>query len=641
MFERRAGDYDMEWSRFGPWGRQQRRQRRPLVGLEQLEGRQLLAAASTAPSAHEIESIEWQGRAIEARVDHWVGRLAVPTGMPMFEAQLSGRYPGWHAASLGDGFFSLSTPEATRQTVLNWAADTSAVARLEPDLAVHATAIPNDPLFSSQWGLQNVGQYSTAIGADIQATQAWNVTTGSRNVVVAVIDSGIDITHPDLAANIWTNPGDAAGQGVDSDNNGYVDDIHGWNFVDNNNDVSDGYGHGTHVAGIIGAVGNNGIGVSGVNWQVSLMVLKIQDSRGIGYTSSVIAALNYITMMRRDHGINIVAANASWVSAAGYSVVVQEAIRAEGAVGVTFVAAAGNNASNNDVIPRYPAGYDLPNVITVAALSESNTLAAMSNYGAVNVDLAAPGTLIKSTFPGGNYGFLSGSSMATPQVTGVVALLAAAKPGISVAEVRSAILGTTTPVANLVGKTVTGGRLNAFAALASIGATAPQSAPVSNPPTAAQRDWVQAVGRITISANTASSSVAGNSVMVLRGLSVADVHLRATVAVRAVTGQAVGLVARYSGPSDRNMYLGRLVKQPAGYVGQIWRNVGGVWRLLAARAVPRSSGLLQFDVVGNSLTLSFDGRKLISVRDNALSRPGTAGMRITGITNRVDNFLAT
>jgi len=655
-----------------PWADFIRSRRQPLTsrlgGPERLEPWTLFSGVSVVSAG--IEWTEWRGHAVEARIDQWVGRLAAVRpaaaaqaayGSPVLVGQLAARHPGWHASSLGGGFFSLSTPGATRQTVLDWAACTKAVARLEPDLAIRAASLPNDPLLASQWNLQNNGQYAGTIGNDINAARAWSLTTGARNVVVAVIDSGIDIHHPDLAANIWTNPNEAGGNAIDDDRNGYTDDIHGWNFVDDNNQLTDGYGHGTHVAGIIGAVGNNGLGVAGIAWQVSLLPLKVQDSRGIGSTSAVLKALNYITMMRRDHGINIVVANASWESAAGYSLVVQEAIRAEGNVGVTFVAAAGNQASNNDAIPRYPANYQLPNLIAVAALSTTNTLASMSNYGGTTVDLAAPGSLIQSTFPGGTYGILSGTSMAAPQVSGVVALLAAAKPGITLAEVRAAILGTTTPVAGLLGKTATGGRLNAAAALASLGVIAPAptppSLPVATPPArslmlpfsdafnrpagpVAEPDWVQAVGRIAISANTAISTSGGNSVMVLGRVSVADVHLRAKVTVRAVNGQAVGLVARYGGSGDSNMYLARLVKRPAGFVGQIWRNVDGVWQLLASRAAPRGGGLMQFDVVGNSLALSFNGRLLVGIYDDAISRPGSVGARISGIGNRLDDFSA-
>jgi subtilisin family serine protease len=651
-------------------GRRPRREH-GLHGAERLEARTLLSAVPGGPAATGIESVLWHGRAVEARVDHWVGRLAVapisshnavPAGGVVLQGSLSASHPGWRATALAGGFFSLSTPGAAPQTVARWAAQTPAVATLEPDRVFHAASVPNDPLFATQWNLLNVGQYSGTIGTDIQAAKAWGITTGSRSVVVGVVDSGIDITHPDLAANIWTNPGETPGNGIDDDHNGYVDDIHGWNFVDNTNNVADVYGHGTHVAGIIGAAGNNGTGVAGIDWQVSLMALKFEDSRGIGFTSSMLAALNYATMMRRDHGINVVATNNSWATSSGPSVVVENAIRAQGDAGITFVAAAGNNATNNDAIPRYPGGYRLPNVITVAALNTTNSLASMSNYGATSVDLAAPGSLIQSTFPGGTYGILSGTSTAAPQVTGVVALLAAAKPGITVAEVRTAILGSTTPAASLAGKTVTGGRLNAGATLESLGIApvppAPQPPPSATVPPAPTPSslpfsdsfnrpngpvagaWTQPVGRIAISGNTAISVSGGNAVMVLRNVVTADVHLRAWVSVRPITGMGVGLVARYGGPGDGNMYLGRLVKRPAGYAVQIWASDHGVWRLLGMRAAPRGSGLLQFDVVGNRLTLHSNGRALLDIRNNSITRPGGVGTRITGIGSRFDNFVA-
>jgi subtilisin family serine protease len=635
-----------------------------LAGPERLEVRQVLSAVPAA----DIETILWRGQQVEARVGHYVGRLAassdglaaLPVGAAVPAAVLATPSARWQAASLENGFFSLAAPGASRADVLGWASRTPAVASLEPELIFHAAAIPNDAAFSSQWGLANVGQYAGAVGADIGATRAWDVTTGSRSVVVAVLDSGLDITHPDLAANVWTNPGEVA-DGADNDGSGYADDLHGWNFIDNTADVRDGYGHGTHVAGIIGAVGGNGIGVAGVNWQVSLMPLKVQDSRGVGTTSAVIAALHYVTKMRRDHGINIVVANASWGSAAGSSIVVQEAIRAQGDLGITFVAAAGNSASDNDLVPRFPAGYDLPNVISVAALASNDTLSEISNYGRTSVDLAAPGGVIQSTFPGGAYGILSGTSMAAPHVSGVVALLAAAKPGISVAEVRAAILGSTTPVAGLIGKTVTGGRLNAAGALAAIGAGAPIApspvptpAPTPSPspgnplqdsfqqpngPLDATR-WAQPVGRIQVSNQAAVSAVTGNSVAVLKAASVADVTVRATVTVRPVVGQAVGLVARYGGPGDANMVLGRLVRQSAGYAVQIWHHVGGAWRLLASRPVIRGQGVLEFKAVGPVLRLSFNGRELLRVRDPYPARAGGVGVRVTGMGNRFDAFTA-
>ncbi len=333
-------------------------------------------------------------------------------------------------------------------------------------------AISSDPGTSSQWALDA-----------ISATQAWDVTTGSRSVVVAVIDSGIDLTHPDLVANIWTNPGEIAGNGIDDDGNGFVDDIHGWNFVTNDANVQDGYGHGTHVAGIIGASGNNGVGVTGINWNVSIMPLRFQDNQGVGYTGDAIKAIQYATMMRRDFGVNVVVINASWGGGTGFSATLETAIRDAGMSGITFVAAAGNSGADNDAVPRYPSGYDLPNVIAVAACDSTGAMPGFSNSGATSVDLVAPGTSIYSTLPGGRYGWLSGTSQAAPQVSGAVALLAAAKPGIAVDVVRSAILGSVDRLPALTGKVASGGRLDVVAAFTSLGlATLPPVTVVPPPP---------------------------------------------------------------------------------------------------------------------------------------------------------------
>lgn len=416
-------------------------------------------APFSGPDGGAVERIEWNGEGVDVQVDHWNGRSAAdiarsPTGLPM----LPPAAVDWRAAALGNGFFSLVTPGASRQDVLAWAAGTPGLS-LEPDFVLGSSAVPNDPGLPSQWVMNDPG---------FGASQAWDVTTGSRSVVVGIIDSGVDLTHPDLAANIWTNPGEIAGNGLDDDNNGYIDDVHGWNFVENNNNVQDGYGHGTHVAGIVGAVGDNGLGVTGINWQVSIMPLRFQNNSGLGFTGEAIAAINYATMMRRDHGINIVVTNNSWGGGIGVSSILREAIRVQGEAGITFVAAAGNGGVNSDISPRYPGSYDLPNVLAVAATDDYGNLAGFSNYGAVSVDLGAPGVGIYSTFPNGSYGSMAGTSMAAPHVTGIVALLSAAKPGITVAQVRSAILGTVDPLPGLAGKVASGGRLDARAALESL-----------------------------------------------------------------------------------------------------------------------------------------------------------------------------
>ncbi len=463
-------------------------------------------------------------------------------------------------------------------------------------------AIPNDPSFAVEWGLQNTGQYAGTPGNDIGAAGAWEFATGSRSVVVAVIDSGIDLTHPDLVANLWVNPGEIAGDGIDNDSNGFVDDIHGWDFVDHDAVPQDGFGHGTHVAGIIGAMGNNGVGVTGVNWQVSIMALRIQDDRGAGSTSGMLAALRYATMMRRDHGIMIVASNNSWDAPAGYSGVVEQAIREHGEAGITFVAAAGNRATDMDVTPHYPGSYELSNVITVASLTPQGGLAASSNYGAMSVDVAAPGTVIQSTYKNGTYATLSGTSMAAPHVTGVVALLAAAKPGITVAEIRGAILGTATPLAALAGKVATG-RLNAFAALGSLG-VAPQTPPAPTVPI-----------------------VVPPAVVPPAAAAAADQSLRVLADVRG--GGSVGLYARHD-PASGARLMAELFRVGTRFRARIMVHDGGGWRVVAARWLAGGYGFQRFDVVGDSLRLSFRGQLVLAARSSAVLSAGGSGLHSSG-----------
>jgi subtilisin family serine protease len=295
-------------------------------------------------------------------------------------------------------------------------------------------------------------------------------------VVVAVIDSGVDYTHPDLAANVWKNPREVAGDGIDNDANGFVDDVRGWDFANGDADPMDDDGHGTHVSGTIGGVGNNAIGVTGVNWQVSIMGLKFLDAEGNGYTSNAVAAVTYATRMRRDFGVNVVAINASWGGETRSSALA-DAIAAAGRAGILFVTAAGNESSNNDRVASYPANQADDAVIAVAATNRSNRLTAFSNYGSKTVDLAAPGAAILSTVPGGGYASFSGTSMATPYVTGTVALMAAANPRATAAEIRSALLSTVKPVAALSGKVATGGLLDAAAAVRAITQPAPAPTP--------------------------------------------------------------------------------------------------------------------------------------------------------------------
>ena len=277
-----------------------------------------------------------------------------------------------------------------------------------------------------------------------------------------MIDSGVDWHHPDLAANIWTNPGEScpgcASDGVDNDGNGYVDDVHGWDFVNDDNDPLDDHGHGTHVAGTIGASGSNGVGIAGVNWNVQIMPLKFIGANGQGTADDAVRAILYATRM------GAVASNNSW-GGEEFSQALEDAIADADAHGSLFVAAAGNSAKNTDTTPDYPSGFDLPNVLTVGATDQNDVRAWFSNYGKQSVDLAAPGTNIYSTWPGGIYRFSEGTSMAAPHVTGVAALAKAAFPLASAVGLKALILRTVDQNASFAGLSTTGGRLNARTAV--------------------------------------------------------------------------------------------------------------------------------------------------------------------------------
>jgi len=333
----------------------------------------------------------------------------------------------------------------------------------EPDYIVQAVRIPNDPFFSSLWGLRNTGQNGGTPGADIQAPDAWDLTTGSKDVVVAVIDTGVDYNHRDLSANMWRNTADCNSNGIDDDGNGYIDDCYGIDTFNKDSDPMDDNDHGTHVAGIIGAVGNNNVGVVGVNWNVSIMACKFLGLGGHGYTSGAIECFEYVKEMK-DRGVNIVATNNSWGSSPYFSQALFDAIDAHRQRGILCVAAAGNEYEDNDVTPFFPASYDLLNVISVAATDESDRLAGFSNYGKRSVHLGAPGRLILSTVTNGYYLEASGTSMATPYVTGVAALLKARDPTRDWLTIKNLILASgDLPPTGM--PTVSQRRLNAFGAL--------------------------------------------------------------------------------------------------------------------------------------------------------------------------------
>jgi subtilisin family serine protease len=334
-----------------------------------------------------------------------------------------------------------------------------AVDFVEPNYVVRSSRLPNDPAFHLQWGLRDRAKKRRAARADIHAAGAWNMTTGGR-VTVAVVDTGIDYTHPDLARNVWNNPAEVP-NGVDDDHNGFVDDLHGVDFANGDADPVDDSGHGTHVAGIIGARGDNRRGTTGVNWKVRLMAVKFLDPNGEGDTAGAAQAINYAVA----EGAQVI--NASWAVSV-QSQAVFEAIANAARHGVLVVAAAGNEGKSSSTSPDFPAAYDLPNVISVAATDERDRLADFSNYGP-RIDLAAPGDSIYSTVPARvnatGYDYYSGTSMATPFVTGAAALYLARYPGSTVAQLRRALLRTVDRLPSLKHRTRTGGRLDVRRAL--------------------------------------------------------------------------------------------------------------------------------------------------------------------------------
>ena len=325
---------------------------------------------------------------------------------------------------------------------------------------VHA----NDELFFKQWGLFNHGQDGGKFGADISAMRAWATTKGSDQVVVAVIDSGADYTHPDLANNIWRRPEIIkAYQDDDLTAESPIDDIHGFNVSEGTGDPMDDNGHGTHCAGIIGAEGGNEIGIAGVNWTVKIMPLKFMDAEGLGTTGDAIEAINYV-INRKRAGVNVRIISASWGSTVK-SRALEDVIRKAGDEGILFVAAAGNASSDNDRTPHYPASYNLNNVISVAAVNRYDELTSFSNYGATSVHVAAPGEAIMSTWLNHDFTEKKGTSMATPFVAGVAALVLATNPTISVDDLRARILKSVDLLPALKGKVSTGGRINAAKAV--------------------------------------------------------------------------------------------------------------------------------------------------------------------------------
>lgn len=333
-----------------------------------------------------------------------------------------------------------------------------AIEYVEPDYRVSIANATNDPRFEDLWGLNNEGQTGGTVDADIDAPEAWSISTGSRDIVVGVIDTGVDYSHPDLAANAWVNSGEIAGDGIDNDGNGYIDDVHGINAITDAGDPMDDEGHGTHVSGTIGASGNNGVGIVGVNHDVSIAGCKFLAADGTGSTSGAIKCIDYMVGLKNS-GVNLRVLNNSW-GGGGYSQALADAITASEQADILFVAAAGNDAVDNDVNPHYPSNYENDNVLSIASTDSRDNMSGFSQWGLTSVDMGAPGSAILSTIPGGGYASYSGTSMATPHVAGAAALVLSVNPDLTSLELKELLMSSGDANAALNGKTVAGTRLN-------------------------------------------------------------------------------------------------------------------------------------------------------------------------------------
>lgn len=348
-------------------------------------------------------------------------------------------------------------------SVLKTLAQNPNVEIVEPNYIYHVNKTPNDPMLGQLWGMVNTGQVDSqkhqgVAGVDIGAAQAWDIETGNKDAIVAVIDTGIDYNNPDLIDNVWTNEAELNGKpGIDDDGNGVIDDIHGYNAVLNNGDPLDDHGHGSHCSGTIGAKGDDGKGIVGVAWNTRIMAVKFLDSNGSGSLEDAIKAIDYATKM----GAKIM--SNSW-GGGGESETLKQAIERANAAGALFIAAAGNDSNDNDANPSYPASYKVPNVLAVAAVDNAGEIADFSSYGKNSVHVGAPGVNILSSTPSG-YQSWSGTSMATPHVSGIAVLVASHEPKLTNLEIRERIITTARPIPALHGKVSSGGIANAYLAL--------------------------------------------------------------------------------------------------------------------------------------------------------------------------------
>ena len=465
----------------------------------------------------------------------------------------------------------------------------------EPDRIVRHTAMPNDPLLSYEWDM-------TAI----RAPEAWDVTTGSAQVPVAVVDTGIDATHPDLASNVWANPGESGGgretNGRDDDGNGRIDDVHGWDFVDQDAQPQDGNGHGTHVSGTIAARGNDASGVAGLNWSSAIMPLRVLGDDGSGFVSDAITAYAYAAR----NGARVV--NAS-LGGPSFSRAEHDALAA--APNTLFVVAAGNDGTDNDTTPEYPCDYDLANVVCVAASGHDDALASFSNYGPATVDLAAPGVDIASTWPGGRYALLDGTSMATPHVAGAAALLLAHDGTLTVAGLRAALLSSAEPVAALAGRVASGGRLDVAAAL-----SVPPAPPAPPPVRAVSAPSVAAP---TTAASAADHTAPGVSLRIDRG-TLRTVRVRGLrLALGASEACRASIDVRIDARSARRLHLSsRTIGRASARLGAAGRKTVTV--RVSARVARALRATTRLRVVAHAVAIDAAGNRRSAERAATLQR---------------------
>lgn len=364
---------------------------------------------------------------------------------------------------LGGRLANFKLSEVNQKVALEALSKHPAVEYAEPDYQLRVLGIPDDTRFAELWGMNNTGQTGGVADADIDAVEAWDITTGSSEIIVGVIDTGVDYNHPDLQANMWVNPGEIAGDGIDNDGNGYIDDVYGINAIAGNGDPMDDQGHGSHVSGTLGASGNNTQGVVGVNHEVSIAGCKFLSSAGTGSTSDAIECVDYFVALK-NAGHNIRVTNNSW-GGGGYSQALADSITASENADILFVAAAGNDGVDNDVNPHYPSSYEHDSILAVANTTHTDEMAWDSQWGLTSVDMGAPGSAILSTVPGGGYASYSGTSMATPHVAGAAALVLSINPNLTALELKQLLMSSGDANANLAGLTVAGTRLNVHQAL--------------------------------------------------------------------------------------------------------------------------------------------------------------------------------